>query len=85
MHPLRPLTKAGVCLVSLAAFFLTSCRPAEENAKEVWLYEYHGMPRMRFTDAVIYEKKPGYIKFKARTLADDEVFIEHSGRYTIEN
>ena len=37
----------------------------EEKAKQVWLYEYLGRPRMGFQDVVIYEKRTGYIKFSS--------------------
>jgi hypothetical protein len=60
---------------------LTGCSPKEETVSLVILHDF---PRpgssAPFSNAVIIEKKTGYIKFRAV----DTVY-EHSGRYTIRN
>lgn len=61
---------------------LIGCGQREERAKTVWLYDFRGAKQIPFGDAIIYEKSPGYIKFKSPNF--DSV-IEHSGRYTVEN
>ena len=86
MNAIRRITKSLACVAVLVELLLIGCSPHEENAKQVWLYEYHGLPRMVFYDVVIYEKRTGYIKFKTRNNSNGkETVIEHSGRYTIEN
>ena len=75
----------SLCLLLSVLFIcvaLIGCGQREEQAKAVWLYEWRGAPRRQFENAIIYDKRPGYIKFKA---ASEDLIIEHSGRYTVEN
>ena len=86
MNALWTVTKSLAYLAVLAILLLAGCGPREEKAKQLWLYEYRGLPFRCFTYVVIYEKRTGYIKFKVGTsLEGQETVIEHSGRYTIEN
>ena len=86
MNATWKVTKSLAYVAVLVISLLLGCGPREEKARQVWLYEYRGVPFRCFYDVVIYEKRTGYIKFKVRTsLNGEETMIEHSGRYTIEN
>jgi len=73
-------SRRSFLLTSALTVGLTGCAKKEETVSGVYLYDFRKVGNTAaIGNAVIIEKKPGYIKLRV-----GEQVIEHSGRYTIQ-